>query len=197
VKTIILAAIALLCLALPSPGECNSLLEDIIVESAVRVGVDPDFAIAIAKVESDMDPFVVGCTVPRTNADVIVEAFGDDVEIIDEFSGISRIAFKVETEKKQRILDELIGTNWNCDFGVFQVNTWWIRKLDLKPSFVMKPEVNVALGLLVIKHNLELFENDHARGIEAYFRGAEEAKKAERLEYFSKVMRVIGDRRRE
>ena len=160
---------------------------DVIIRSASALGLDPRLALAIARYESGLREDVVGCTLPLYKAAAVAGIFRD-ATVRPRGDGSARVVFRVAGAPEE--LDDLLDQGDNCDYGLFQVNSFWLRRLGLTPSRLMDPETNIAVGLLVLQHSLRLFPGDPARGVEAYGTGPKTARARDELRYFDKIVRL-------
>jgi len=82
----------------------------------------------------------------------------------------------------------LIGGERNYDLGLMQINSYWVRKLDLRPEWLLDPGFNAKVGAFVLRYCMSRFGNTW-KAIDCYHRG--ESRARERSSYVSRVCSVI------
>lgn len=97
---------------------------DLFDEACARFGVPKDLVLAIAKTESDLEPWVVNVA-------------GKD------FRAKSR-------EQALGIIHAAKARGLSHDIGIMQINDWWLRHLGIAPETALEPRNNALLGVWIL-----------------------------------------------
>lgn len=101
---------------------------DIFDEPCARFGVPKNLVLAIAKTESDVDPWVVNVA-------------GRD------YRAKSR-------EQALTVIHAARARGLSHDIGVMQINDWWLRKLNIAPETALDPRNNATLGVYILAREI-------------------------------------------
>lgn len=163
VPCLLLSGIMALMWMLPSQAyaDLNALLE----RECRPQGVLPDIARGIIAVESNANPLALGV----------------------QFRGVHRSYYPQHKAYAQALLNLVLSHTDNVGIGLMQIN-WraWGEKLDLKPSDLLEPGLNVRTGCRILRD--ELLRHGVTKGIGAYHSPTP----ARRRWYRSKVSEAIG-----
>lgn len=97
---------------------------DLFDEACARFNVPKNLVLAIAKTESDLEPWVVNVA-------------GKD------FRAKSR-------EQALAIIHAAKARGLSHDIGIMQINDWWLRHLGIPPETALEPRNNALLGVWIL-----------------------------------------------
>lgn len=121
-------------------------------------GVSYELLYSIAKVESSLHPYAVN------------------------------IKGKSYYPSTKKIALRLIKGKENYDIGLMQINSFWIKKYDLKPEWLLDPFYNARWGAYILRLCQQKFGNTW-RAVECYHKGE---RKAEHYgEYSAKICSIL------
>lgn len=126
-KIFLLFAAVLLFYPYQSRAENNQNIIQIFQEESKRFNVPVILLLAIAKTESNYNPWAIN---------------------------IAGKGYHPKT--KQEAINILKRNNKKSfDVGIMQINSWWLRKYNIPYELALDPKINIMLGAYIMAHNME------------------------------------------
>jgi soluble lytic murein transglycosylase-like protein len=128
-----LAHIALLfLLILPNSAQAETdNYEEIITQACALWEVPPRLALAVAQVESGLNPWAVN---------------------------IGGRSYQPETREEALLLiDRAWKQGASFDVGLMQINSFWMRRFNLNPHLLLEPRNNAVMGVWILAQEIKRF----------------------------------------
>lgn len=110
------------------PAHATDATTALFDEPCARYGVPKNLVMAIAKTESDLEPWVINVV-------------GRD--------------YRAKTrEQALAIVHAARARGLSHDIGIMQINNWWLRKLNISPETAIEPENNITLGVWILAREI-------------------------------------------
>lgn len=123
------------------PSTANDVL-DLFAAPAAEMAIPKSVALAIAKVESGLRPWVLN---------------------------IEGQPFRFDSkEKALEKAQEALAAGSSFDVGLMQINVWWLRRYDISLEAALDPVANVYFGGWILKQELDRNGGDLKRAVGAY-----------------------------
>lgn len=113
--------------------------------ASVEYGVSYELLYAIAKVESSLNPYAVN---------------------------VEGRSYHPKTKEEAL---SLIRGKKRYDAGLMQINSFWVKKLNLRPEWLFEAEFNAKLGAMILRYCMSFYGNTW-RAVDCYHRGESRAK---------------------
>lgn len=94
-------------------------------------GTPPSLAMAIAKVESNFRPFAINIQ--------------------------GRSYYMNDRESALALINKAKSRRQSHDIGVMQINSYWLKKLNLDPAEVLDPKINIIIGCWILSEELKRY----------------------------------------
>lgn len=83
--------------------------------------------------------------------------------IAEHESGLNPLAINIQGKgfypkgksEAQALIQEAMKSGASYDVGIMQINSYWIKRLQLNPVSLLEPEINVSLGVKILKNEIE------------------------------------------
>ncbi len=126
-----IAALPLFLLFLcPAPAGADTY-EELITEACLLWKVPPRLALAVAKVESGLNPWAVN---------------------------VAGRGYQPKTrEEASEIIDQAWSRGASFDVGLMQVNSYWMRRYGLNPQLLLEPRNNAVMGVWILAQEIKRF----------------------------------------
>ncbi len=126
-----IAAVTLLLFFLCPATAGAGTYEDIITEACILWKVPPRLALAVAKVESGLNPWAIN---------------------------VAGRSYQPKTrEEASEIIDRAWKQGASFDVGLMQVNSYWMRRYGLDPHMLLEPRNNAVMGVWILSKEIERF----------------------------------------
>jgi len=136
-------------------------------EASRETGIPRQVLVAVAKVESGLHPFAFAvwtkAPIPKLRISCERERFIRGKFLYNECYLKSR---KEASDFLSFLLSSPAVLNFSV--GLMQINSSWIRVLNVDPYLLLDENMNVLLGALILKHYLEL-EGDWLKALSRYY----------------------------
>ena len=85
--------------------------------------------------------------------------------IAEHESGLNPLAINIQGKgfypkgrsEAQALIQEAMKSGASYDVGIMQINSYWIKRLQLDPVSLLEPEINLSLGVKILKKEIERY----------------------------------------
>ena len=140
---------------------------DVFSEVSEETGVPRELLIAIAKTESNLHPYAFA-VYSKTLLPFLERSCRSRRFVKRKY--LYTGCYLKSRKEAERFLEKLLSSPSVVSFsvGLMQVNSSWIKTLDLSPYSLLDVKTNVFLGALIFKFYLEL-EGDYVKALSRYY----------------------------
>ncbi len=159
-------------------------LADPFSQASKETGVPENLLIAVARTESGLSPYSFAVWSKKKD-EVLSRYCRRERKIKSRFGRYLYNNCYFRRKKDAEIfLSYLLSspTISNFSVGLMQINSSWIKSLNVSPYLLLDPDFNVLLGALILKFYYEL-ENDWIKALSRYY-----GKKTVAYKYVKKVL---------
>ena len=93
-------------------------------------------------------------------------------------------------EEALSLIHSAMSRKKSFDIGIMQLNSWWLKRLKLKPEQVLDPEPNILMGSWILAQELNRY-GYHWKAVGSYHTPADKNPERAR-QYASKVLSKMG-----
>jgi len=160
-RLFVLLTLTLLSLTLPSTAS-------VFDEAERETGIPAEVLEAVARTESSMHPYAFAVyslhPLPELTFYCSSRRF-----IRGKF--LYNGCFLRTKKEAEKFLQFLLSSPYvsNFSMGLMQVNSVWLKSLEISPYTLLDPEVNVIVGALILKLYLEVEGGDYMRALSRYY----------------------------
>ncbi len=127
----IFVLLAAFWLFLPGQALAEADYRPLIIKASLHWKVPAKLALAIARVESGLNPWAVN---------------------------VAGRGYQPKTrEEASAIIDQAWRRGVSFDVGLMQINSYWMRKYDLDPQLLLEPQKNATMGVWILSKEIERF----------------------------------------
>lgn len=127
----IFVLLAAFWLFLPGQALAEADYRPLIIKAAHHWKAPPKLALAIARVESGLNPWAVN---------------------------VAGRGYQPKTrEEASAIIDQAWCRGVSFDVGLMQINSYWMRKYGLDPQLLLEPQKNATMGVWILSKEIERF----------------------------------------